>query len=122
VLWDGGASTSFVDSHLVAQHSLPLRKDPVKVRMANGTTVLSPGTVKVHLTIQNYSNTVTLRVLPLTPGYVVILGDDWARRYHMLVDYGDPSVEHSSARQPSLLLRIRRARQTSYCFWKFSCC
>jgi hypothetical protein len=88
VLWDGGASTSFVDSHLVAQHSLPLRKDPIEVRMANGTTVLSPGTVKVHLAIQNYSNTVTLRVLPLTPGYGVILGDDWARcHHHLLVDY-----------------------------------
>jgi hypothetical protein len=32
------------------------------VRMANGTTVLSPGTVNVHLAIQNYSNTLTLRV------------------------------------------------------------
>jgi hypothetical protein len=108
VLWDGGASTSFVDSHLVAQHSLSLRKDPMEVRMANGTTVLSPGTVKVHLAIQNYSNTVTPRVLLLTPGYGVILGDDWARRHHLLVDYGDPFVENSSARQPSLLLRIER--------------
>jgi hypothetical protein len=78
--------------------------------MANGTTVLSPGTVKVHLTIQNFSNTVTLRVLPLTPGYGVILGDDWACRHHLLVDYGDRSVEHSSARQHCLLLCRKRIR------------
>jgi hypothetical protein len=85
-------------------------KDPIEVRKANGTTVLSHGTVKVHLAIQNYSNTITLRVLPLTPGYGVSLGDDWARRHHLLVDCGGPSIENSSARQPSLLLRSKRIR------------
>jgi hypothetical protein len=87
-LFDGGATTTFVDSGLVKQYGLAMRADPQTVRMANGSAVISPGTVKVHLHIQKYTSAVTLRVLPLVPGFGVVLGDDWARRHQLLVDYG----------------------------------
>jgi hypothetical protein len=51
VLFDGGSTTSFVDSGLVQRYGLSIRADPQEVRMANGSTITSPGTVRVHLTI-----------------------------------------------------------------------
>jgi hypothetical protein len=73
-------------------------------RMANGTVVQSPGTIRASISIQHYSGTVELRGLPLTPGFGVVLGDDWSRRHQLLVDYG---LNNSL---PSLLLRSKRVK------------
>jgi hypothetical protein len=106
VLFDGGATTSFVDLGLVQRYGLSIQADPQEVRMANGSTITSPGTVRVHLTIQKYTSAVTLRVLSLVPGFGVVLGDDWARRHQLLIDYG----VSSSGQARSLLLRSKRLR------------
>jgi hypothetical protein len=39
VLFDGGATTSFVDSGLVKQYGLAMRANPQTVHMANGSTI-----------------------------------------------------------------------------------
>jgi hypothetical protein len=88
------------------QYGLAMRANPQTVRMANGSTIISPGTVQVHLQIQKYTSAVTLRVLPLVPGFGVVLGDDWARRHQLLVDYGVSALSQA----PSLLLRSKRLR------------
>jgi hypothetical protein len=106
VQFDGGATTSFVDSGLVKQYGLAMRANPQTVRMANGSTIISPGTVQVHLQIQKYTSAVTLHVLPLVPGLGVVIGDDWARRHQLLVDYGVSALTQA----PSLLLRSKRLR------------
>jgi hypothetical protein len=51
VFFDGGATTSFVDSGLVQRYDLSIRADPQGVRMAQASAVISPGTVRVHLSI-----------------------------------------------------------------------
>jgi hypothetical protein len=106
VLFDGGATTSFVDESLVKRYGLSIRANPHEVRMANGSSVISPGTVYLHVTIQNYTGAVTLRVLPLVPGFGVVLGDDWARSHQLLVDHGSSALQQA----PSLLLRSKRLR------------
>jgi hypothetical protein len=106
ILFHGGATTSFVDANLVARYNLLVHHDPREIRLANGSSVLSPGTVHLHLRIQKYCSTVTLRVLPLVPGFGVVLGDDWARRHQLLVDYGVPTLHQA----PSLLLRSKHLR------------
>jgi hypothetical protein len=104
VLFDGGATTSFVDESLVKLYSLSTRANPHEVRMANGSSVISPGTVYLHVTIQNYISAVTLRVLPLVPGFGVVLGDDWARSHQLRVNYGSSALQQAL----SLLLRSKR--------------
>jgi hypothetical protein len=110
VPWDGGAATSFVDSHLVAQYGLHIQKQPQEVHMANGMTVLSPGIVMGNLAIQKISGTATLRVLLLAPCFGVVLGDDWDRRHCLLLDYGSAGTEKTPSVQPSLLLRSEHLR------------
>jgi hypothetical protein len=83
-----------------------MRADPQTVCMANGSAVISISTVKLHLHIQKYTSAVTLRLLPLVPGFGVVLGDDWAQRHQLLVDYGVSALSQA----PSLLLRSKRLR------------
>jgi hypothetical protein len=52
VLVDGGATTRFVDSGLVKQYGLATRANPQEVCMANGSAIISPGTVQAHLQVQ----------------------------------------------------------------------
>jgi hypothetical protein len=106
VLFDGGATTSFIDLGLVQRYGLSIQADPQEVHMANGSTITSPGTVRIHLAIQKYTSAVTLCVLSLVPGFGVVLGDAWARRHQLLVDYG----VSSSGQAPSLLLSSKRLR------------
>jgi hypothetical protein len=65
-----------------------MRANPQTVRMAKGSFIISPGTVQVHVQIQKFTSAVTLRVLPFVPGFRVVLGDDWARRHQLFIDYG----------------------------------
>jgi hypothetical protein len=58
--------------------------------------MFSPGTVQAHFHIQKNTSAVTLCVLPLVLGFGVVLGDVWARRRRLLVDYGVAASSQAS--------------------------
>ena len=91
-LWDSGAATSFVDSDFVSRHKLHVYPSSEEIALADGTTVHMMGAVKLKLAIQRYTGTVTLQVLKLTPGFDMILGDDWSTAHRLLVDCGAPKT------------------------------
>jgi hypothetical protein len=83
-------------------------------RSANGTwndysiTWNSEGRLNRAIVIGNE----TLRLLLRALGFGVVLGDDWARRHCLLVDYGSTGTEKTAHVQPSLLLRSKHLRLT----------
>ena len=87
-LWDSGAAHSFVNAAFVRRHNLAVSGSAMPVELANGTIVQAPGSVRLKLRIQGLTTDLTLTVLDLTPGFDVILGDDWSRSHGVVADYG----------------------------------
>jgi len=78
ILIDSGSTHNFVDSKLIAQLGIiPHNHNSVKVRVANGEVVLSPGRCDdIGLKMQGSTFQVNLFVLPLA-GCDVVLGIQW---------------------------------------------
>ena len=87
-LWDSGAAHSFVNAAFVRRHNLAVSGSAMPVELTNGTIVQAPGSVRLKLRIQGLTADLTLTVLDLTPGFDVILGDDWSRSHGVVADYG----------------------------------
>ena len=83
VLIDSGASSCFINSSFVQQHSLPLTKltnANTSVTLATGVKVVASHRVsEVEIRIQSYQDKMELIVLPLG-AYDVILGMNWLLR------------------------------------------
>ena len=111
ILYDGGASASFVDLGFAKRQNLHIHSDPLEVQLADGNKTVSPGTVEVKLHVQAYRGTVRLRALDLAPDFAVVLGDDWGRSHSVVADYGrDPAVDPTATAHEPPVLHVRRKK------------
>ena len=99
VLWDSGATDTFVDAAFVQRHNLRVKPLQSSIRMADDTEVMSIGTVTVTLQIQRYTARITARVIPLLSGIDLVLGDRWSREHEVQAQYS------SGATPPSLKIK-----------------
>ena len=82
-LFDCGATDSFVSHSMVKRYSWRLHHEACYVKNGDGTSQVSPGTVRVHVRIGDQFNAfLTLRVIHLAK-FQVIIGLDTMRHYHM---------------------------------------
>jgi hypothetical protein len=90
VLIDSGASSCFINSSFVQQHSLPLTKltnANTSVTLATGVKVVASHRVsEVEIRIQSYQDKMELIVLPLG-AYDVILGMNWLLRINPIPNW-----------------------------------
>ena len=109
VLGDTGAKYSFVSKAFAHRHKLAINRSKVPIILADGSQSVTAGHVQARLSLQSYTETVTLHVIDMTPGFDVILGDDWHKREGAVIDFGshEPGPRYSP---PSLWLRRRNKR------------
>ena len=110
VLWDSGAALSFVDERYVARHKLAVKPHKQAVELADGSLQHVSGSVTVKLRINGVVTSATLLVLNLTPGFDVILGDDWSTKHRVLADFGYADPVHGDNCRANLLLRTSNKR------------
>ena len=106
-LWDSGAAHNFCDRKFADFHQLHVTPSSRQVQLADGSIVQASGTIQLKLSIQKYVGTVTFFVLDLTPGFDLLLGDEWSRQHGVVADYGQP---HAPPSESSLLLRSKNVR------------
>ena len=87
VLWDSGAAHSFMSKSFATRNNFTLLPDDMSVETANGEILASAGCVKTKLHLQGYQGAVTFHVTDLSPGFDLILGDDWSRQNGVVADY-----------------------------------
>ena len=93
VLWDSGASLSFVDAAFARTHNLHISPSNQLIRLADGSEVPSEGCAHVKVRIQAYTACLRLHVLPLSDAFSVILGDEWSRAHCVAANYGFEGAE-----------------------------
>jgi hypothetical protein len=105
MIWDSAATLNFISSDCLERHRLRifLHEHGLHLNLADGKQMQSPGFVKVHLRIQKFSREENLVVTDLTPGFDVLLGDEWSVRNSIVADYGYQTDKKSV--EPSLWLR-----------------
>ena len=82
-LFDCGATDSFVSHSMVKRYSWRVHHEACYVKNGDGTSQVSPGTVRVHVRIGDQFNAfLTLRVIHLAK-FQVIIGLDTMRHHHM---------------------------------------
>ena len=105
VLWDSGAALSFIDARFVARHKLAVQPCSQPVELADGRLQTVTGVVQLKLRIGKVVTATTLLVLHLTPGFNIILGDDWSTKHRILADYGYADPVRGEYCRANLLLR-----------------
>lgn len=108
VLWDSAATLNYVSADFVRRHRLHVHASELELKLADGVSKVSPGFVKVRMTIQGFTQEVKLTVTELSPGFDIFLGEEWNRRNGVIADYGYSTDERSV--EPSLWLRRSRTR------------
>ncbi|MEO0804518.1 MAG: retropepsin-like aspartic protease/reverse transcriptase, partial [Cyanobacteria bacterium J06642_2] len=108
VLWDSGAKKAFISAEFVRRNSLHVQPSDLECFLANGEPIAIEGEVKIRVQIQGYRQELRLLVVPLAPGFDMLLGDEWSTREGVLADYGWEGEDSKS--DPNLLLRSRSLR------------
>lgn len=94
ILFDSGATDSFISSNLVKQCGIHVSKAELawQVELALGTKVES-GFIAENCKVQFkvFTTTVSLRVIPLG-SYDIILGMDWLDQHQVVIDCREKTV------------------------------
>jgi len=102
VLFDTGASRSFVDLHFAKQHKIPLQKHTnCTVTLGNGDTV-HVSTVSRPLTLQvgHVQTTAVLIGLALNSAFDVVLGQDYMSKHSAVLETATGAVIFGGERVP----------------------
>ena len=98
-LWDSGAAKCFISQSFVERNKLHVTGKVSSVVLGDGSSKDTLGLVKAKVRIQGYTGEVTFHVMPLVPGFDIILGDDWSKQHEVLADYSDtPSLRLKSGK------------------------
>jgi hypothetical protein len=100
IMFDSGATSSFVSKKLAMRLGLQLQSAAVEVIAFDGRALQSDGVVSARLRVQGLHERVSLRVVEMEDSYDVILGNNWLNAHLAKLDY-----EH---RCVSVLLRDKR--------------
>ncbi len=89
VLLDTGASDCYVGEDLVrrAGYAVKPAAHVGAVTLADGSTAHVTGTVKLYVTLGQYTGQVVLNVVKLANVFDVIMGDDWLLHHKAYLDY-----------------------------------
>ena len=93
VLFDSGASHSFISQAFVRVHSIPLRamKNPILVNSPGGTIPASYCCPSASITLRGVDFNASLIVLR-TAGIDVILGMDWMKKHRAVIQCQEKAV------------------------------
>jgi hypothetical protein len=93
ILFDSGASHSFISSSFVEKHRIPtvLLKAPLLTRTLGGDIKCQLGCPRVRIILSGVEFLTDLVVLK-SKGIDVILGMDWLSQHHGLISYADKVV------------------------------
>jgi hypothetical protein len=104
VLFDTGASRSFVDSQFAALHNIPVSPATAcTVVLGNGTTEATAASVAaLPLCLDSSTYDSALLLLPMNNDIDVILGQDWLHKHRAVLDAGTGAVRllHHQAAPP----------------------
>ena len=92
-------------ARFVKRHKLAVQPCSQSIELADGGLQTVSGVVKVELCIDKAVTATTLLISNLTPGFDVILGDDWSTRHRILADYGYNDPVRGEYCRANLLLR-----------------
>ena len=105
VLQDSGAGKSFIDADFAAAHNFHISPCSQEVELADGSRQAAKGQVKLKVKIGKSVTKCTLLVLPMSPGFNVILGTDWCAANGVVADYGWTDPDKGNHHQAHLFLR-----------------
>jgi len=79
LMGDSGATSRFASLDWVKLHKLPIKAthNNWKVKVANDEIVSIVGTVDIQVNIQGYKDKIRFLVMPMSPDFDIILGNDW---------------------------------------------
>lgn len=91
LLVDTGATGAFMSPACAARLGLRVATSPRAasyITLADGTNVLSHGTVKAAVKLGPFSSKADFMVAPLSSQYDVILGNSWLRQHRAILNFG----------------------------------
>jgi hypothetical protein len=116
ILFDSGASHSFISSSFVEKHNIPtvLLKAPLLTRTPGGDIKCQLGCSRVRIILSGVEFLADLVVLK-SKGIDVILGMDWLSQHHGLISCADKVVQltnpdgvqvtcHTQGRRPDIMV------------------
>lgn len=109
VLGDTGAKYTFISKAFALRNKLWIDRAKIPIILADGSQSVTAGVVHSHLTLQSYSDRIRMYVIDMTPGFDIILGDDWYKQEHAVIDFGSPEPG-PRFEPPSVWLRRRNMR------------
>ena len=88
-LLDSGASCNFVNAEFLKNTGIPIPqpKGDGQVKLANGKTIMSLGTIQLKVKIGSYQETIHFKIIPLQMQYQVVLGKTWLEERNPNIDW-----------------------------------
>ena len=113
VLFDSGASATFVNSKLVHDLHMSIQSCPsYEVTVANGDAIAVAGSCTEKLQVQCFSTSLTAMVCDLGEDFDVILGQDWLAKHNAELCFDPAKVVLSKGNRVFVVTERDSARQT----------